>query len=100
MLVQKKWELTGTLLEFAMEGKMDLVRSILDAFLIDTQEKIEVLEHAVLQPDLSSAQQLAHSLKGAARQLGIMQLADDAERLERSSANAGAAAFSVLVRAL
>jgi hypothetical protein len=36
-------------------------------------------------------------LKGAAKQLGILQLAEDAERLERSSAEIEGATLSLLV---
>jgi HPt (histidine-containing phosphotransfer) domain-containing protein len=97
---QEKWVLSGALSEFAMDGDFDLVRAIIDVFLSDTQEKIESLRKALCARDLAGIRQTAHALKGAARQVGLVRLADDAELLERSSEQIDIATFSSFVLAL
>jgi HPt (histidine-containing phosphotransfer) domain-containing protein len=100
---RERWALSGALLEFAEDGDFHLVRSIIDVFLSDTEDKVESLKQAVLASDSASAQRIAHSLKGAARQLGILRLADDAEHLEHarlehaSPVGIDSATFSLLV---
>jgi HPt (histidine-containing phosphotransfer) domain-containing protein len=96
----EKWILSGALSEFAADGEFDLVRTIIDVFLSDTQEKIDSLQEAVRTTDLAGARGTAHALKGAARQMGLPRFAEDAERLERSSPQIDTAAFSSFVLAL
>jgi len=84
-------------MELGADGESVLVREIIDVFLSDTQEKVDSLQKAVLDPDLAGAQRIAHSLKGAAKQLEILQLAEDAERLESSSAEIDGGTLSLLV---
>lgn len=89
--------LSGALGEFAMDGEFDLVRAILDVFLNDTQEKIESLQKALCAQDLAGIRRTAHSLKGAAMQVGLVRFAGGAELLERSSEQIDIATFSAFV---
>jgi len=100
LLQHEKWVLSGALSEFAIDGEFDLVRTIIDVFLSDTQEKIDSLQQAVLTTDPAGARGTAHALKGAARQMGLLRFAEDAERLERSSLQIDTPTFSSIVLAL
>ena len=100
MLDQERWVLSGALREFAADGEFDLIREIIDVFLSDTQEKVEALQKAAGEQDLSGAQRIAHSLKGAARQMGLSRLGDGAECLERSPAELEPVTFGFLVLAI
>jgi hypothetical protein len=42
-------------MELGADGESDLVREIIDVFLSDTQEKVDSLQKAVLDPDLAGA---------------------------------------------
>lgn len=59
------------------------VREILDLFLEDSAPRLEMLSRAVAATDTSAAQREAHSLKGAAGNLGAMSLWSVCEGLER-----------------
>jgi HPt (histidine-containing phosphotransfer) domain-containing protein len=96
----ERWVLSGALREFVVDGEFDLVRTIIDVFLSDTQEKIDSLQEAVRTADLAGARVTAHGLKGAARQMGLPRFAEDAERLERSSPQIDTATFSSFALAL
>lgn len=94
------WVLSGAILEFAHDGNFDLVRSILQSFLTDTQNRIECLEQA-LGSDPDAVERISHSLKGVFRQLGLPELGAAAEKLEQGSrAEMDTAALAVLVRGL
>ncbi len=99
-LVETRWELSGSLLDFAAEGDFALVRAVVDVFLADTEVKIESLLKAAGTQDIAGARQIAHSLKGAARQVGTLRLAADAERLEQCAAGIDESTFSLLVLAI
>lgn len=96
-LAENQWALSEALLEFAAEGDFALVRAVVDVFLADTEGKIESLQKAAGNLDFAGARRIAHSLKGAARQVGTLRLADDAERLERCAAEIDTSTFSLLV---
>jgi HPt (histidine-containing phosphotransfer) domain-containing protein len=94
------WALSGALLEFAAEGEFALVHQIVGVFLADTQKKIESLQKTVRSGDLSEARRIAHSLKGSARQVGTIRLADESDRLEQCSKEVDQATFSLLALAV
>jgi HPt (histidine-containing phosphotransfer) domain-containing protein len=94
------WVLSAALTEFAEDGEFDLIREIVDLFLSDTGEKIEALQNAVLACNIAGAQRIAHSLKGAARQMGLIRLADGAEGLERRMPGTDSAILISLVHGI
>jgi len=98
--MQEQWRLSGTLLEFAEDGDYALVRQIINVFLTDTQVKMESLEAGVFPTDFADVRRIAHSLKGAAKQVGTPRLAEDAGRLEKCDPETDAATFHLLVTAV
>jgi len=89
VLAQEKWTLCGPLNEFASDGEFDLVREIIDVFLTDTEQKLTSLQSNTTPIDWVSIHGISHSLKGAAKQIGLYRLAEAAECLEHSSDQIG-----------
>jgi HPt (histidine-containing phosphotransfer) domain-containing protein len=58
------------------------LRALLADYLASTREDLAVLEAARIDGDLPALTRQAHKLKGAARIVGALELADAAERLE------------------
>jgi len=65
-------------------GDEDLIEQILPTYLKDNKEHFEKLSEAVKSRDSEAIASHAHALKGAARNLGVVQLSDIAGRLERA----------------
>ncbi|GAA5002463.1 hybrid sensor histidine kinase/response regulator [Pseudoluteimonas lycopersici] len=61
------------------------LRALLDDYLASTREDLAVLEAARIDGDLPALTRQAHKLKGAARTVGALELADAAERLEAAA---------------
>jgi HPt (histidine-containing phosphotransfer) domain-containing protein len=100
MLEHAQWALSGVLLELAAEGDFGLVRQIVEVFLTDSRTKVGSLRFAACPADFAESKQIAHSLKGAARQVGAPGLADAAERLEQCDAHTDGVKFALLVSAI
>ncbi|MDW8325760.1 MAG: GAF domain-containing protein [Anaerolineales bacterium] len=60
------------------------VQKIIESFLLRTSELLVQLQGAVDRQDAKSLQQTAHSLKGSAANLGLMELQEVADRIERA----------------
>ena len=58
------------------------LRALLDDYLASTREDLAGLDAARAAGDLPALTRQAHKLKGAARTVGALELADAAERLE------------------
>lgn len=78
-------EITETLARLG--GDVQLLGDLYAAFSADVPNKLEKLDNALAQGDLSEARKLAHSLKGAAAAIGAIQVRALAERLERGVQN-------------
>lgn len=85
MTTQETWSLSGALLDLAACGEKDIVAEILDVFTTDTEKKVESLPSLLVDLDFGGIARIAHSLKGAARQIGLEDLASVAEKLERGA---------------
>ncbi|HWE49920.1 MAG TPA: Hpt domain-containing protein [Bryobacteraceae bacterium] len=94
---ENPWLLCGALLEFAEDGEFALVRQIVSVFLNDTRLKMALLQQTVRSGDVSEARRIAHSLKGAARQVGTLHMAEAAAQLENCVREIDQPAFSRLV---
>jgi CheY-like chemotaxis protein/HPt (histidine-containing phosphotransfer) domain-containing protein len=64
-------------------GQPDPLRELIDLFLRDAQPRLQKLEAALAEPDLSKAAATAHALKGSASNLGARRLADWCAQLEK-----------------
>ena len=100
MFAQERFEFSGVLLDIAADGDFTLVRRIIDVFLADTEAKVESLGDAVFPADFAEARRTAHSLKGAAVQIGTLRLANAAGQLERCAPEIDGATFFSLVKAI
>lgn len=60
----------------------DLVRELVDAFLVDTPEQVSALEAAFAAGDIHQTERLAHRIKGAAANLSACRLQQVAGALE------------------
>ncbi|MEQ1506135.1 MAG: response regulator, partial [Myxococcota bacterium] len=65
-------------------GKVKLLRRVVDAFLADAPNRIAALEASVTQCDAGTAEREAHTLKGAASNLGAERFRLTAAKIEAS----------------
>ena len=63
----------------------DLARDILGGFMTDAQNRLKILEQAVMDGELAVVTAHAHSIKGAAANLGAEVLQDAARHLETAA---------------
>ncbi len=75
-------EITETLARLG--GDVQLLGDLYAAFSADAPSKLEKIDDALAQGDLSEARKLAHSLKGAAAAIGAIQARALAERMEKN----------------
>lgn len=71
------------LLERVM-GDEEVLRDVVQTFVEDAQREISLLEEAIAKGDLSLARRQAHSLKGAAANVGALTLQDVAFQAEQA----------------
>jgi PAS domain S-box-containing protein len=64
------------------QGRGELVREIIDLFLESTPQRLEQMREARLKGDTASLFSLAHSLKGAAVQLGAWGMAELCQQIQ------------------
>jgi PAS domain S-box-containing protein len=75
-----------------LDGDRQIIREVWKAFTEDTPQLIKKLSAALGAGNLEQAQRLAHSLKGAAANIGAIRLQQNADRLERVVRDFGTAA--------
>jgi len=63
-------------------GDMDFIKMLLSEFLSDTDEKLVALKKAIDGKDYEGQKAKAHSIRGAALNLGCAQLAEPCDFLE------------------
>ncbi len=68
-----------------MHGDDRLVRPVFDCFLTDVPQQLRILEAYVASGDFAGAVRLAHSIKGAAANVGGEVLRDCASAIERAA---------------
>ncbi len=57
------------------DGEPDLITELVDAFLADLEERIQVIRHAIARGDPAALRSAAHALKGSAGTVGATGLA-------------------------
>ncbi|OHB28983.1 MAG: hypothetical protein A2X84_09370 [Desulfuromonadaceae bacterium GWC2_58_13] len=72
-----------------LDGDRQLVREIWQVFAEDTPRQMQKLITALGEGNLAQAEHLAHSLKGAAANIGAIRLQQGAGRLERTVRDSG-----------
>jgi len=73
----------------AEEAGTEVVAEVVELFLRTTPERVEALCKAHADKDLDEVGRMAHSLKGAAAQLGVGGIADVCAQVESSSQGSG-----------
>ena len=66
---------------FEKEDYMELI----DLFINTTLSDIDKLKTAINNSDYNAAEKAAHSIKGAASSLGLMEISDEAKKIEYSA---------------
>ncbi len=76
------WKLPESLLDFVNTGDEDMVAEILTLFQQDSAERLRELNLALSNGDRVAIRKQAHTLKGAASQVGAMALAALCQEIE------------------
>jgi HPt (histidine-containing phosphotransfer) domain-containing protein len=90
----------GAFEELQEDGEPDLIVELIDLYLLEAPQRIEVIQCAVANADGLSLKRAAHSLKGSSGTLGVRSLAAICEELERLTDEAFSLEASVLVSRL
>jgi HPt (histidine-containing phosphotransfer) domain-containing protein len=90
------WALPEELRQLAECGDESLIKEVLGVFRSDTTERLEKLRAAIAQDNRPQVQSEAHSMKGAAGQVGANNLAAICLQLEQQAMTAAPAALSEL----
>ena len=83
--VPELWKLPDSLNEFVLTGDDEMVVEILALFQQDTSERLRELNRAVAGHDRDAISKQAHTLKGAALQVGAMALSSVCLEIEREA---------------
>jgi CheY-like chemotaxis protein len=68
-------------------GDIDTYWELLGDFIQELPEKTDALEHYFAQGDLEALSRAAHNLKGVTANLGVLQLSEYADRLDKQSSD-------------
>lgn len=74
--------------------------TLIDAYLRDSSERLQLLAQACAAQDLASAKRQAHSLKGSSSNVGAATLSEHCQRLEQLARSGDVAAVQVELTAL
>lgn len=77
-----------TYLSEMMGGKKHLIKEIMDVFLIQIQEELQVINEAVSKADYPIIKKLAHTMKSSVSVMGITILTPILKEMEDLGANA------------
>jgi HPt (histidine-containing phosphotransfer) domain-containing protein len=86
-------DILASLRELQLEGEPDLLRELLDLFMIDTPNNLEAIGQAIATRNAEGLRHAAHSAKGSSANLGAAALAAACKELEdlgRSGTTEGA----------
>jgi two-component system sensor histidine kinase/response regulator len=68
-----------------LSGNEQLARRVMDRFLSDMPRQLEALSQAILRADAEAASMAAHSIKGAAANVGVPAVREAARRIEQQA---------------
>jgi two-component system, sensor histidine kinase and response regulator len=78
------WEYLHSLRELQPPDEPDVVAELLQIFSTESVARVALLHDALRHGDAEEIRRLAHMLRGSAGQIGALELARVAERLEQS----------------
>ena len=70
--------------ESQLDGEPDLVLELIDLYLTETARLLVAMREALTNKDELSIKRAAHSLRGSSGSLGILQIANICDKLERT----------------
>jgi HPt (histidine-containing phosphotransfer) domain-containing protein len=80
-----------------MMGDKDLAKIILEGFIADLPKQIEIMEQYVQSNDISGCERQAHTIKGAAANVGGTALSEIAASMEQIVKNGTLNVFSTKI---
>ncbi|MEJ7653121.1 MAG: response regulator, partial [Chloroflexia bacterium] len=72
--------------ELQVEGEPDLLAELVEMYIHDAEQRIEVLRHAISSGDAHTVERCAHSLMGSSVNLGVREVASICEQLQAAGA--------------
>lgn len=70
--------------ESQLDGEPDLVLELIELYLTETVRLLVAMQEALTNKDELSIKRAAHSLRGSSSSLGILQMANFCDKLERT----------------
>ncbi len=77
----------NSLRDLQMEGKPDILKRVIDAYLSSTASLVETLKEAYSAMDIDGIQNSAHSLKSSSANVGAIKLSELCKELEMNCRN-------------
>ncbi|PIZ05973.1 MAG: hypothetical protein COY57_04445, partial [Flavobacteriales bacterium CG_4_10_14_0_8_um_filter_32_5] len=65
-----------------MGGKQDLIKKIMDTFLVQVQEELNAINNAILITDYTTIKNMAHTMKSSVSIMGIAALQPILQEME------------------
>lgn len=91
-----KWDLPETLSRLASEGNSEIVAEVIEAFESDTARRLRLMDDAIAERNWAAARAQAHSIRGAASEVGASSLVDVCMRMELADDAHASLTFSEL----
>ena len=76
------WSLPPALAELWNAGQSDIVMELIQLFLSDTRERLDLLQQALEGGELEKLKRMAHSIKGSCSQMGENRMAQLGKQME------------------
>jgi len=90
------WDLPETLSRLASEGNREIVAEVIEAFESDTARRLRLLDDAIAHGNWAAARAQAHSIKGAASEVGAYTLVAICRRMELTADTGAGPIFAEL----
>jgi HPt (histidine-containing phosphotransfer) domain-containing protein len=84
------WSLPSAIIELASQDP-ELIPDLIEAFTTDTAERIRRVSAALAVSDFAAVRAQGHAIKGGARQIGALAVAEASEELEAAGDSRDAA---------
>lgn len=95
-----QWALPPALAELWDAGQSEVVLELIQLFLTDTSDRLDLLQRAFAEQDLDKLKRMAHSIKGSCSQMGEDRMAQLGKQLEEMFGNGCTEGSDLLLAAL
>lgn len=93
-------ELLNAFEELQLDDESDLIVELIDLYLLDAAQRVSQIREASIGTDWVLLKRAAHNLKGSSANLGVSQVAETCEKLERVDGRDSPQTVAVLVQLL